>query len=91
MARKVSTPARRPSNLSPEQIRAAIPLLEALAKELRAFDVQSISKGRDPQVQGLAARIMSTLSRIYGEDTLEFERLKQAGGVLSNAATHISH
>jgi hypothetical protein len=62
-------------------MRAAIPLLEARVTELRALDVQSISKGSDPSVQGLAARIMSTLSRIYGEDTLEFERLKEAGDI----------
>jgi Predicted nucleotide-binding protein containing TIR-like domain len=78
MARKSSAPARRLSNLSPEQMRAAIPVLEARVNELRALDTQSISKGNDPQVQALAARIMSTLSRIYGEDTLEFARLKEA-------------
>jgi hypothetical protein len=59
-------------------MRATIPLLEARVSELRALDVQSLSKGSDPQVQGLAARITSTLSRIYGEDTLEFARLKEA-------------
>jgi hypothetical protein len=59
-------------------MRAAILLLEARVRELRALDVQSISKGSDPSVQGLAARITSTLSRIYGEDTLEFARLKDA-------------
>jgi len=78
MARKGSTPTRRSSNLSPEQMRGAIPLLEARVKELRALDIQSISKGSDPQVQTLAASIVSTLSRIYGEDTFEFARLREA-------------
>jgi predicted nucleotide-binding protein len=78
MARKGNASTRRSSNLSPEQMRAAIPVLETRVKELREFDPQSISKGSDPQVQALAARIMSTLSRIYGEDTLEFGRLKEA-------------
>jgi predicted nucleotide-binding protein with TIR-like domain len=81
MARKGSAPVRRSRDLSPEQMRAAIPLLEARVKELRALDVQTISKGSDPKVQGLAAHIMSTLSGIYGEDTLEFERLKEAGDI----------
>ena len=78
MARKGSVPTRRSSNLSLEQMRAAIPMLETRVKELREFDPKSISKGNDPPVQALSARIMSTLSRIYGEDTLEFARLREA-------------
>lgn len=81
MARKTNPPARRSSNLSSEQMQTAIPALEARAKELRELDVQSISKGSDPKVQAIEARIMSTLSRIYSEDTLEFERLKEAGEI----------
>jgi hypothetical protein len=81
MARKSNAPMRRSSNLSPQQMRAAVPVLEARVKELREFDPQTISKGDDPSVQGLASRIMSTLFRIYGEDTFEFDRLKLAAGL----------
>jgi predicted nucleotide-binding protein len=78
MARKANSLPRRSANLSPDQMRAAQPILEARVGELRTFDPASISAGNDPALQSLGARITSTLSRIYGEDTLEFARLRQA-------------
>ena len=56
----------------------AIPRLEARLHELEQLDVASISSGDDHRVEELSARIRSTLSRIYGEDSLEFARLSDA-------------
>lgn len=78
MARKSNMPAYRPRNLSIEEMSRAIPPLEARVRELREFNPQSINARNDPRAQALEARILSTLSRIYGEDTLEFSRLKEA-------------
>jgi len=71
--------AYRPRNLSPEEMRTAIPKIAARLDELRNLDLGQISETGDPRIQGLKARIMSTLSQIYGPDTLEFHRLKPAG------------
>lgn len=75
MARKGSSPKLHPASLNADQMRAAISRLGARVSELRQMDIASISKGDDPKVTGLSARIASTLSQIYGEDTHEFERL----------------
>src|SRR5580700_1893279 len=70
-------PLQRPSSLSPEQMRAPVRLLEARVRGLREFKPGSISTGDDPTAQSRGARIRSTLSPIYGEDTLEFARSKR--------------
>lgn len=72
-------PTPRSANLTTDKMRAAIPRLEARVKELRELELGSIKSGADPAVQGIEARIKSTLSSIYGEDTREFERLRVAG------------
>jgi hypothetical protein len=69
---------RRPSNLSPDQMRSAISRLEARVGDFRSLDVATISRGDEPEIQRLSARITSTLSQIYGEDTNEFARLSPA-------------
>jgi predicted nucleotide-binding protein len=68
----------RPANLSPQQMRSAIPRLEARVRDVRDLDVQSITEGSDPKVLAIAAHITSTLSQIYGEDSHEFARLNEA-------------
>ena len=78
MARRSATPQRRPADLTPAQMKAAVPRLESRVHELQEFDPKSITSGDAPQVQALEARIKSTLSQIYGEDTHEFARLKEA-------------
>jgi predicted nucleotide-binding protein len=78
MARKSSTPARRPADLSPDQMRTAIKRLEPRVAELRSFDPNSISDGDGPEVTALEARIKSTLAQVFGEDTHEFHRLHEA-------------
>ena len=61
-------------------MKAAITRLE-LRVRLQELDPQSITSGDDPKVQGLEARIKSTLSQIYGEDTHEFARLSDAANL----------
>lgn len=72
-------PARRPSaNLSPAQIRAAIPQLEARIAELEAFPVETIGSRNDPRILALQSAIDSTLDRAFGAETNEYHRLRQA-------------
>jgi predicted nucleotide-binding protein len=84
MARK--PPNRTSANLSPDEKRAAIPRLESRVAELKALDVTSISRTDDPTVQGLAARITSTLSDIYGAGSLDFTRLREAASLYRSVA-----
>jgi Predicted nucleotide-binding protein containing TIR-like domain len=77
---------RKPAALSIEAKRMAIPRLEARVRELEQLDVDSISNIDDHRVQELSARIHSTLSHIYGEDSLEFARLSDAAQLNLNFA-----
>jgi uncharacterized protein (TIGR02391 family) len=69
----------RPSaNLSPAQIRAAIPLLEARIADLRALSVETITSHHDPRVVALQSAIDATLHRIFGPETTDYQRLRDA-------------
>jgi hypothetical protein len=83
MTRSSSAPStqRRSANLSPAQIRTAIPQLEARMAELDALPIASLSSDRDPKVLAREHAIEATLARIFGRDTHEYHRLE--------AATHL--
>lgn len=76
--RSASPPARPSANLSPAQIRAAIPLIEARITELEALPVQSISSRNAPRVTALQSAIDATLDRVFGTETNEYHRLRLA-------------
>jgi uncharacterized protein (TIGR02391 family) len=66
----------QPADLSRAQIRAAIPQLESRIKELEDFQVNSITGWRDHTVVEIEHAITTTVARIFGADTLEYDRLK---------------
>jgi uncharacterized protein (TIGR02391 family) len=68
----------RSAELSPAQIRAAIPQLETRIRELHDLPVQSINPWDDPKVLALSHAIEATLARIYGVGTHGYERLLKA-------------
>jgi uncharacterized protein (TIGR02391 family) len=75
MARRTTTaPTRQPANLSPEQMRAAIPKLRRRIEELKAFDVFLIRELGDPRIGALKQKIAATLVEIFGADSLEYQR-----------------
>ena len=65
MARR-ATPSgpKPPTNLSPAQMKAALPKLERRIKELREFDLTQIHGFDNPEVAMLKNRIDSTLIEI---------------------------
>jgi uncharacterized protein (TIGR02391 family) len=65
-----------PANLSPVQIRNAIPLLESRIKELEDFRVAGVSGVGAPKLVELMHAINSTVGRVFGTDSLEYGRLK---------------
>jgi uncharacterized protein (TIGR02391 family) len=77
-SRSASPTPPRSANLSPAQIRIAIPLLEARIRDLEALPVETINLGTDPRLLALRSAIDSTLARIYGTDTHEYDRLREA-------------
>jgi predicted nucleotide-binding protein len=81
-------PPRKPSNsqpeskvLTPDEQRAAISRLEARIADLRALDISNLHSGDDQAVQGLEQRIKSTLAIIYGENSRQYARLRQAASL----------
>jgi predicted nucleotide-binding protein len=81
----------RSAGLTSEETRAAIPRLEARITELRNLDLGSILSPSDERIEQLRARILSTLSQIYGPDTLEYGRLKVAGDLYISVYHPILH
>jgi len=83
MATRKATPAQqpqtRPANLTPEQMRAAIPKLQRRIDELEAFDPQSIRQRFDPQVTALDTKLEDTVAGIFGTDTVEYTRFRTRG------------
>ncbi len=75
MARRArSSEEKQPANLTPDQMKAAIPKIERRIKDLREFDVDSISYRYDPRIAALEASIESTLASVIGPNTLDFDR-----------------
>jgi uncharacterized protein (TIGR02391 family) len=73
-----SRSAGRPSaNLSPAQIRAAIPLLEARIADLEALPAEAITSRSDPRVLALQSKTDGTLGRVFGPETNEYHRLRE--------------
>jgi uncharacterized protein (TIGR02391 family) len=56
----------------------AIPLLEARIAELRALPVETIRSHHDPRVVALSSAIDATLHQIFGVETIEYQRLREA-------------
>lgn len=65
----------RHANLSPEQMRAAIPRLRKRIEELRAVDVDAIPSRDDPVLTTLRDRVQTTVNDIFGGDTVESQQL----------------
>ncbi|WP_186308667.1 TIGR02391 family protein [Paraburkholderia sp. BCC1885] len=72
-------PQTRLANLTPEQMRAAIPKLQRRIADLEAFNPQSIRQRFDPQVTALDTKLEDTVAGIFGTDTAEYVRFKTRG------------
>lgn len=80
VARRTATPPPPPpsANLTAEQMREAIPRLQRRIEDLRAFDVSKVVSDTDPNRRALENTIESTLQRILGADTVEYNRYSSA-------------
>lgn len=71
-------PAPGAANLTPERMRAAVPILRRRIAELREFDAESVNDRDDPQITVLEAAIDEALVLILGADTLDYRRNREA-------------
>lgn len=70
------TPPAQPhaANLTPEQMREAIPKLERRIRDLEEFDANSLQQRTDPRLDALEAKLTDTVTEVFGHGTLEYSR-----------------
>lgn len=79
MARRPTTPQQpQPANLTVEQMRRGVVLLNRRIGELEAFDPNSVSRRWAPEVKALEVSIDEALIQVFGHDTIEYHRYRRA-------------
>jgi len=75
MVKRATTSAQKTSaNLTPDEMRSAIPKLERRIRDLEAFDPRSLQKRNDPRIEALENKLSDTIAEVFGHDTLECHR-----------------
>jgi len=88
MAKKNSNPSELvPAELTPAQLRNAIPKLQRRLEEIQQFDPREMTSVVDPTAQSLVKKLDSTLIDIFGINTLEYRRFRS--GSLYSGSTFI--
>lgn len=78
MARR-STPVKQQASLTPEQIRVSIERLKRRVEDVRKFNPGNVHDQYNiPDVEALSASIDEALSRTFGNETVDYERYKNA-------------
>jgi uncharacterized protein (TIGR02391 family) len=77
MAKRAPPGLPPPAQLSPQQIRAAVPKLERRIADLKAFDIDALTEENyAARVSDLEARIESSLIEVFGNNTADYERYR---------------
>jgi uncharacterized protein (TIGR02391 family) len=76
MVRRAIPEQPQPANLSPEQMKRAIPKLKRRMKELEEIDVNTIQERGEPRLEALEQKFESTLVDIFGNNTIEYHRFR---------------
>lgn len=74
MAKKNRTEQPQPANLIPDQMKAAIPILQKRIDELNAIDINTIQDRNEARFDALEQKIDTTLVDIFGNDSVEYHR-----------------
>lgn len=86
MARRTTTPQPpQPAVLTPDDKRRAIPKLEKRIEDLKAFDLSVIQDYQTPKLQALEQAIERTLQDVFGSDTVEARRYRNAADLETGA------
>ena len=75
MARQAPSPPQR-LRLTPQQLRAGIERLQTRIREVEQLEPDNLEIYA-PEVDALQASIDDTLSRIFGHDTVEYNRYRE--------------
>lgn len=79
MARRPATPTEpQPASLTVDQMRRGIGRIQRRIEELEAFDPLSVRDRFAPEVSTLEKSIDETLIAVFGHDTLDYERYRNA-------------
>ncbi len=78
MTRRTPYPEPRMAVLTIETMKHGIVRLEKLIKEIEAFDPQIIQKRWSTEVKALETNIEGVLTSVFGHDTVEYNRYKNA-------------
>lgn len=76
MAKRPPTGQLRTADLTPEQMRDAIPMLKRRIADLRGINVSAIKDRGDPAVTKVEEKIHATILEIFGVDTVEYQRYR---------------
>ncbi|MCK4821191.1 TIGR02391 family protein [bacterium] len=74
MARRSQPEQPQPANLTPEQMKAAIPNLKRRIDELKEIDIDTIQERGETRFEALKQKIDSTLVDIFGNNSIEYNR-----------------
>ena len=72
MARRPIPEQPQSANLTPEQMKRAIPILKRRIAELEDIDVNTIQERGEPRFEALVHKIDYTLAEIFGSNTIEY-------------------
>ena len=82
MTRRRKQPELKQSEITPDMMKTAIPMLKKRIEELKAFDVETLEKRSEPAINALELKVNDTLVHIFGHESAEyhnyFVRLNQA-------------
>lgn len=76
MVRRAMPEQPQPANLTPEQMKRAIPILKRRIAELEEIDINTIQERGEPRFEALDKKIDSTLVDIFGNNTVEYNRFR---------------
>ena len=74
MARRSNPVQPQPANITPEQMKVAIPILKQRIEELNKIDINTIQERGEPRFDALEQKIDSTLVDIFGNNSTEYIR-----------------
>jgi len=74
--RTTKTITAKTANLSPQQIRLALPKIARRIAELREIDVTSTRERGESRFESLEHKIDDTLVEVFGADTVEYNRFR---------------
>ena len=79
MARRPSPPPPAPKKtLTPDEMRSGITRLQKRIEELGAFDPSKMTENHPSELEGLSTSIQTTLARVFGDGTTDYQRFLPA-------------